>query len=332
MTGRLEPLAPGRLLSVVAADRGSASPLTDAVRGAQARMVATGIRKTYGRQEVLAGVDVSLAPASLVAVAGSNGVGKSTLLSCLAGTVRCEGRVLVDGAPVGPRTRGRIAYLPQRLRLPASSSGHEVLRLFSALGAGRGGSDRIPLPDGFLPELRKPVGQLSGGQAQRVALAAVLQGQPDVILLDEPFANLDDSAREQAHALLRAHRDAGATVLIASPTALDLLAMIDRVLLIEGGRIAFDGAPARYAGRLEMTVWVRPVDIALDRVAALEHVLRARPEGDWIALECHEDRAIGLLRDLEVLGIPSDQVRLGGPVAEARLSASPGPDELVARR
>lgn len=297
------------------------SRAADAVATADARMVARGISKSYAAQRVLWEVDISLAAGSLVAVAGSNGVGKSTLLSCLAGIVRYEGTVLLDGRPVGRETRGRIAYLPQRLRLPASSSGREVMSLFGALG---GGGDRVAVPEGFLPSLAKPVGQLSGGQAQRVALAAVLQGRPDVVLLDEPFANLDDEARAQAHALLSAHRDAGATVLIASPTALDLLAMIDRVLLIEDGRIAFDGAPARYAGRLEMTVWVQTGDVPLDRLGALEHVLRARPEGDWVALECHEDRAIGLLRDLEALGVPADQVRLGGPVAEARLSASPG--------
>jgi ABC-type multidrug transport system ATPase subunit len=293
--------------------------LTTVAEGA--RLVAAGVSKSYGRQQVLREVDLSLAPASLVAVAGSNGVGKSTLLSCLAGIVRHEGRILLDGARVGQATRGRIAYLPQRLRLPASSSGAEVLRLFGALARG---ADRVLLPDGFLPDLRKPMGQLSGGQAQRVALAGVLKGQPDVVLLDEPFANLDDEARQQAHELLRAHREAGATVLVASPTALDLLAMIDRVLLIEGGRVTFDGAPARYAGRLEMTLWVRPGEVALERLTVIEHVLRVRSEGGWVALECHEDRAIGILRDLELLGVPADQVRLGGPVAEARLSASPG--------
>jgi ABC-type multidrug transport system ATPase subunit len=192
--------------------------------------------------------------------------------------------------------------------------------------------DRVDLPEGFLPAMDKPVGQLSGGQAQRVALASILQGSPDLVLLDEPFANLDDDAREQTHSLLRAHRDAGATVLIASPTALDLLAMIDRVLLIEDGRIGFDGAPAGYAGRLEMTVWVRPGDVAADVLSSLAHVLRARQEGEWLALECHEDRAIGLLRDLEAAGVPSEQVRLGGPMAEARLSMSPGAPEQETRR
>ena len=291
MTARLDPLAlpthdPGATVSEAQESRSK-------TRGG-ARVVAEGLRKSYGKQTVLDSLDLALAPRSLVAVAGNNGIGKSTLLSCLAGTIRYQGTVRLEGQRVGSATRGRIAYLPQRLRLPGSSSGHEVMKLFRAFA--RGAPDRVELPDGFLPSLDKPVGQLSGGQAQRVGLAAVLQGSPDLVLLDEPFANLDDEAREQAHRLLRAHRDAGATVLVASPTALDLLAMIDRVLLLEDGGIGFDGAPSRYAGSLEMTVWVRPGDVADESLASLAHVLRTRRESDWVALECHEDRAIGLLR------------------------------------
>jgi ABC-type multidrug transport system ATPase subunit len=323
MTGRLDPLAFPTAPAVPDSDVtvGEARESRAKASGS-ARVVAEGLRKSYGKQAVLDGLDLTLAPRSLVAVAGSNGIGKSTLLSCLAGTIRYQGSVRFEGQRVGGATRGRIAYLPQRLRLPGSSSGREVMKLFKAFA--RGAPDRVELPDGFLPSLDKPVGQLSGGQAQRVGLAAVLQGSPDLVLLDEPFANLDDEAREQAHRLLRAHRDAGATVLIASPTALDLLAMIDRVLLLENGGIGFDGAPSRYAGSLEMTVWVRPGDVTDESLAGLAHVLRTRPEGDWVALECHEGRAIGLLRDLEALGIAADRVRLGGPVAEARVSTSPG--------
>jgi ABC-type multidrug transport system ATPase subunit len=324
MTGSVDPLSRPALLSLPEKDAAGQTQETSTMVSGSARVVAEGVAKSYGKQAVLSDVDMMLAPRSLVAVAGSNGVGKSTLLACLAGIVAHEGRVLLDGKRVGKSTRGRIAYLPQRLRLPAGATGQEVMRLFAAFGGDR---DRVEPPEGFLPELDKPLGKLSGGQAQRVGLAAVLQGSPDLVLLDEPFANLDDNAREQAHRLLRAHRDAGATVLIASPTALDLLAIIDRVLLIEDGKIGFDGAAARYAGSLEMTVWVRPGVVAVAGLYALAHVLRAREEGEWVALECHEDRAIGLLRDLESMGIPADRVRLGGPVAEARISTSPGVDE-----
>jgi ABC-type multidrug transport system ATPase subunit len=220
------------------------------------RVVATGIGKSYGSHRVLHALDLALAPRSLVAVAGGNGVGKSTLLACLAGTVRHRGTVRLDGLLVGRATRGRITYLPQRLRMPASATGREVGRLFAALGDGR--PDRVPLPDGFLPPLDKPIGQLSGGQAQRVALAAVLGGQPDLVLLDEPFANLDDEARDQVQRLVLAHRDAGATVLVASPTAVELLALADRVLLVSDGEIRFDGDPAGYAAHLGTAGLVLP--------------------------------------------------------------------------
>lgn len=330
MSGNADPLAgpssfalPTEVADPVTEERSDAARRGD-------RVVARAVAKSYGSTAVLRGIDLRLGLRSLVAVAGSNGVGKTTLLGCLAGTIRHDGTVLLDAKPVGAATRGLIAYLPQRLRLPHASSGAEVMRLFRSLGGGA--SDRVEVPEGFLPDLRKPVGQLSGGQAQRVALAAVLQGSPDLILLDEPFANLDDDARAQAHELLRAHRDAGATVLVASPTALDLLAMIDRVLLLEDGRISFDGAPSRYAGRLEMTIWVRPGDCDEDCLAGLAHVLRARREGEWLALECHEERVIDLLRDLERAGVPADRVRLGGPTAEARVSASPGTDVSGADR
>lgn len=320
MSGTSDPI-PGRAALLAAAD---SEPMAEGRRGAaegEARVVAEGLSKSYGPVTVLRDVDLRLSPRSLVAIAGSNGVGKSTLLGCLAGTIRHGGRILLDGTPVGRATRGRISYLPQRLRLPSSATGNEVLRLFSAVAGGS--VDRAEFPEGFLPDMGKPIGRLSGGQAQRIGLAAALSGGPDLILLDEPFANLDDEARTQAHHLLRAHRDAGATVLVASPTALDLLAVTDRVLSLADGTIAFDGAPSRYAGRLEMTLWVRPGDCDDECLAGLDHVLRARREGDWLALECHEDHVIGLLQDLEAAGIPPDRVRLGGHNSDGRLHASP---------
>jgi ABC-type multidrug transport system ATPase subunit len=215
-----------------------------AVTVPQARLVAEGIGKAYGDRRVLEAVDLALWPSSLVAVAGRNGAGKSTLLACLAGTIRHEGRVLIEGES-GPPQPGLVALLPQRIRLPSSASGREILRLFAPLARARGGA--IPPPEGFLTELDSPVGRLSGGEAQRLALAAVLVGRPDVVLLDEPFANLDEAAREQAMALIRLHRDAGASVLVTSPTALELVDSVDRVVLVRDRGIAFDGPPAAYA-------------------------------------------------------------------------------------
>jgi ABC-type cobalamin transport system ATPase subunit len=85
------------------------------------------------------------------------------------------------------------AHLPQRLRLPPTATVADVLGLLRALAGGA--SDRLPLPDGFVPDGSRRIGELSGGQAQRVAVAGALMGRPDLLLLDEPLANLDDEAR-----------------------------------------------------------------------------------------------------------------------------------------
>jgi ABC-2 type transport system ATP-binding protein len=195
----------------------------------------SGLAKSYGQRRILEGVDLALARPMFVALAGPNGAGKSTLLGCIAGTLRHVGEVRFDGRPIAALDRGSVAYLPQRVRLPASAHGGQILKLVRDLS--RAKVDRVCLPDGFLPPLDKPIGQLSGGQAQRLALATALIGSPELVLLDEPLANLDETGRRVALQLIAAHARAGALVLVASPTVVELLGEVDLILEVEGGGI-----------------------------------------------------------------------------------------------
>lgn len=199
------------------------------------RLVASGLRKAYAARAVLEVDRLAIPTATVVAVVGPNGSGKSTLLGRLAGVVRGPGQVTLDGRRIAPDRLGRVAYLPQRVRLPASATVAESLALFAAVRAA--GPDRASLPEGFLAAGDELIGSLSGGQARRVLLAAVLAGAPDLILLDEPFANLDDDARRVTGELLAVHREAGAVVVIASPTATGLVFLADAVIEIDGGRV-----------------------------------------------------------------------------------------------
>ncbi len=199
------------------------------------RLVVRGLGKRYGDQVALEDLDLDLPGSTLLAVVGANGAGKSTFLGSLAGILRHDGTASLDGRQIRPGDR-RITYLPQGLRLPAAATVADVLGLLRALAGGR--PDRVPPPEGFVPEGSRRIGELSGGQAQRVALVGTLMGAPDLVLLDEPLANLDDEARAIATGLFRAHRDAGAMVLVASPAARDVLATADLAGRIDDGRLA----------------------------------------------------------------------------------------------
>jgi ABC-type multidrug transport system ATPase subunit len=213
-----------------------------------------GVRKSFGEHVVLDDVSLHLERRDIALVVGANGSGKSTLLRCVAGLTAFEGSARILGADPGSAARrGLIGYLPQLVDLPASVTVGEVITFFGRL---RGVSLRrpadlavaVPLPDGFLPSLERPIGALSGGMRRRVALAAALIGSPPLVLLDEPAASLDEEHSASLWETLQALRAAGGTALIAMPllvTSLlrhDLAGVADRAILLDKGRVVHDGS------------------------------------------------------------------------------------------
>jgi len=285
---RAEGLGPDASATIPAPD--------DAVRA-----TVRALGKRYGRHVALDGVNFELAAGEVVGVVGPNAAGKSTLLACLAGTARHEGSATAHG---------RVAFLPQRAQLPGPATVAEVLSLFSALRPQ--GADVAELPADFLPAADRRVSQLSGGQRQRVALAAVLGGAPDLILLDEPTANLDPPSRETFFTAVEAHRANGAAVLIASPVAVDVLTGVDRVLVLEAGRLVEDRAAPEYLASLEMTIWVRLVPgRSAETLGALPGVRRTAERGQWIEVDTIEASSLPLLEALRAAGIGADEIRIG---------------------
>jgi ABC-type multidrug transport system ATPase subunit len=208
------------------------------------RLTVRGLTKDFGSRTVLGGVDLDVAPGSIVLLTGSNGSGKTTLLRCLAGLARYGGTVVLDGEMLdgGGTSHPRIGYLPQSLGLPAWASVSEVLALFGRL---RGDvRTAVALPDGFLPSGEQLIGRLSGGQRQRVAFAVALLGRPSLLLLDEPAANLDDDGRAAMVETLETVREAGASVLVAAPSPGDLNGLPDRTVRLVAGAVA-DGSQLR---------------------------------------------------------------------------------------
>src|ERR1700686_2383298 len=168
-----------------------------------------GLTRRYGEREALSDISLSLAAGATLVVFGPNGAGKTTLLRILAtllrphaGTVEVLGKMLrADGWAV----RGRIGFLGHEPLLYRELSAEENLRFHARLhGVGAGRVAEMLDAVGMSGRAREPVKTLSRGMMQRVAVARSVLHEPEVLLLDEPYANLDPAAREQVAGLIGA--------------------------------------------------------------------------------------------------------------------------------
>jgi heme exporter protein A len=182
----------------------------------------SGIRRAFGRLAVLAGVDGRATAGEVLLVTGSNGSGKSTLLRCLAGLLRPQAGTIhhvEDGRELDAATRRRrVGYVAPDLAFYEPLTAGENLELFCRL---RG------VPPGRAAELlsrlevppQRAAGALSSGMRQRVRWAWALLHRPQVLLLDEPFQNLDEPGERAVRALLAEHLAHGLAV-VATPSQL----------------------------------------------------------------------------------------------------------------
>jgi len=231
---------------------------------------------TVRRGQLTVDLDLAVADGEVLAVLGPNGAGKSTLLRVLAGLLPPDtGRVTVDGdvwdddgVHVPPHRRRVGMVFQDYLLFPHLTALENVAFGLRTRGvrhpeARRRAADwlaRVGLADlgGSKPA------QLSGGQAQRAALARALATEPALLLLDEPLAALDARTRLTVRAELRRHLAAfgGSTVLV-SHDPIDAMALADRVVVVEDGRVVQEGTPAEVARRPRTDYVARLVGLSL---------------------------------------------------------------------
>ncbi len=221
-----------------------------------------------GGVQALDGIGLSIPSGELVALVGPNGSGKSTLLKILYGVIAADaGDARVLGLdPRRDRTslRAQVGYAEQETALDPEMTARETLRLFYALRS---------LPhrdrDARLARLtqeydigsfcHRRVGTYSGGERQRLHLALEAMHEPRLLLLDEPTANLDPTARRALWSRLVAWRDIGRTLLVATHDLTEVATYCDRVILLDRGRLLADDTPraliaAQGRARTEITL------------------------------------------------------------------------------
>jgi len=225
----------------------SAPQQTPATLAANARPVVSlqGVVRHFGRFAALRGVTAEFAAGKLFLILGENGAGKSTLLRIMAGLLKpTRGSVTMLGASDLREVASRMGYMGHAPLLYDELSAMENLRYFAGLyGIGNSGDDdarcraAIRLV-GLDPELKRGVGQYSQGMRQRISLARAIVHDPELLLLDEPFSNVDvQSAREMAR-LLGNMRDDGKTIFVVTHQPIVLEAVADESLLLSAGLLA----------------------------------------------------------------------------------------------
>ncbi len=205
---------------------------------------AHGLGKRYGARVALRGLDFAAAAGERVAVIGPNGAGKTTLLSLLAGVQRpSEGTVLTAGA---------VGWAPQQPALYSRLTVAENLRLFARL-EGVADPDRAVArmleQTGLGERSGELVGRLSGGNRQRVNVALTLLADPPAILLDEPSSALDPGQRERLWSFVGERAGTGTCVVFSTHIVAEAARYAERVVVLDDGRLRFDGPPAELAAR-----------------------------------------------------------------------------------
>jgi len=214
----------------------------------------------YGERPVLVDADLVVHPGEIVAVVGPNGSGKSTLMKGLLGlNERIAGSVTLFGVPGHElRDRARIGYVPQRHTLSASvrATAEEIvstgrLPRLGWLGRLRATDRQIVARSldvvGLADRAATEVSTLSGGQQRRVLIARALAGQPEVLVMDEPTAGVDAASQHVLAEVLERLVDRSVTMLIVTHELGALERLLTRIVVVDSGRIRFDGTPGEYA-------------------------------------------------------------------------------------
>jgi lipopolysaccharide export system ATP-binding protein len=208
--------------------------------------------KSYGKREVVRGINISVRAGEIVGLLGPNGAGKTTSFYMIVGLVQAsKGRVLLDGRditrlPMWRRSRLGIGYLPQEAsifrKLTVWENVMAIVETMDMPEAKRKEHTSAILSDLALTHLLKqPAYTLSGGERRRLEIARALATRPRFMLLDEPFSGVDPISVAEVQNIVRGLKRQGIGVLITDHNVRETLSIVDRAYLIHQGRVFVDG-------------------------------------------------------------------------------------------
>ncbi len=242
----------------------SSAPAPNSRPGAEgaggSRLVATGLKKSYGSRLVVKDVSMAVGEGEVVGLLGPNGAGKTTSFYMIVGLVRADaGQISIDGTPaenmpIHRRARLGLSYLPQEASIFRKLTVQENVRAVLELQRGPDGKplakkeleERLNtlLDDLRVTSLRdSPAPALSGGERRRVEIARALASNPRFILLDEPFAGIDPIAVIEIQRIISFLKSRGIGVLITDHNVRETLGICDHAYIISEGHVLAQGTP-----------------------------------------------------------------------------------------
>ena len=215
-----------------------------------------GLRKKYGSNFAVDGIDLAIEHGEIFALLGPNGAGKTTTVEILEGfRKRDAGEVSVLG--IDPEVAGeearafrdRIGIVLQSTSDAGDLTVGETVQFFSGYYAGAKDVDEVIESVGLMEKKKELIRSLSGGQRRRLDVALGIIGNPELLFLDEPTTGFDPEARRAFWGLIRSLRDAGTTILLTTHYLDEAEALADRVAVINNGKILEISPPASLGGR-----------------------------------------------------------------------------------
>lgn len=204
------------------------------------------LRKQFGIKTVLRGIDLEVPTGTVLGLVGKNGSGKSTLLKCILGLLRItkgEARVFEDDAwHLSAETKSQLGYVPQEVVTYPWMRVRQVIAYTASFYPNWNPELVVRLCNQWDLPLEERAGTLSAGQLQTLGIVLAMGHEPELLVLDEPVASLDPSARRQfLQTILEVIDHPGRTILFSSHITSDLERVANRVAILKDGKFAFDG-------------------------------------------------------------------------------------------
>ena len=240
-------------------------------------IVADNVTRTYGKFAAVDGVSFHVAQGELVALLGSNGAGKTSLLEVLQGSTRSnDGRVQVFGLdPIADRAavRRRSGIMLQEAGFAKDLTVRETLVMWAGtLTAPRPVEESLAMCS-LENRANIRVGSLSGGERRRLDLAMATLGRPELLFMDEPTTGLDPAVRQHTWELVRRMLNEGSTVLLTTHYMEEAEELADRILIMDKGRILTEGSVAEIVARHPCEITFTDVEVSDVEFERLSHVV-----------------------------------------------------------